>query len=381
MFLINLPIIAIAFISGWFLVPKSKDPEQGRLDPPGAILSIIGISSLVFGLIQAPEKGWAAPQTLIAFAIAFVVLTLFVFWELHTDEPMLDIRFFRNRSFSTGSGGMMLVFLSMYGVMFLMTQYFQLVLGYSPFSAAVRFLPMAPIMIIVAPCTPWLSARFGANRVVGAGMVLHRHRLPDLRASGPAHRLLVHPGRDLHAHRGHGHVDVADDRGDHVGGAATSCGRRVGDERRDTRARGRPRRRGARQHRRVAVHQPSRRRPRRDPRFRARGRVVLDRRRVCTPPSSSEVRRGARSSVAAQTSFVDGLHVAAYFGVALCLIAAVLTTRYLPRVLDSRRRAELTGRRDGEHRGARSRRRAPGAGRLARDELAHDGAGVPPGGA
>ena len=90
---------------------------------------------------------------------------------------------------------------------------------------------------------------------------------------------------------------------------------------------------------------------------------------------------GRAFGLAAQTSFVDGLHVAAYFGVALCLVAAVLTTRYLPRVLVSRRRAELTGRGDGEHRGARSRRRAPGARRLARDELAHDGAGVPPGGA
>ena len=105
----------------------------------------------MFGLIQAPEKGWAAPQTLTAFGIAFVMLTLFVLWELHTDEPMLDIRFFRNRSFSTGSGGMLLVFLAMYGVMFLMTQYFQLVLGYSPLEAALRMLPMAPIMIIVAP--------------------------------------------------------------------------------------------------------------------------------------------------------------------------------------------------------------------------------------
>ena len=125
-------------------------------------------------------------------------------WELHTDEPMLDIRFFRNRSFSTGSGGMMLVFLSMYGVMFLMTQYFQLVLGYSPFSAAVRFLPMAPIMIIVAPSTPWLSARFGANRVVGAGMLLIATGFLIFAAGGPAHQLLVHPDRDLHAHGGHG---------------------------------------------------------------------------------------------------------------------------------------------------------------------------------
>jgi EmrB/QacA subfamily drug resistance transporter len=171
-FLINLPIIALALVGGWFLVPKSRDPQEARLDPVGAVLSIVGISSLVFALIQAPDKGWAAPQTIGAFVVSFVVLALFVAWELHTDEPMLDMRFFRNPSFSTGSGGMLLVFLAMYGVMFLMTQYFQLVLNDSPLTAAARLLPMAPIMLIVAPLTPQLSRRFGANRVVGLGMVL-----------------------------------------------------------------------------------------------------------------------------------------------------------------------------------------------------------------
>ncbi len=171
-FLINLPVIAVAFIGGWFLVPKSKDPDQGKLDPPGALLSIVGISSLVYALIQAPDKGWSSPSTLAAFGVAAIVLTLFVLWELHTDEPMLDIHFFRNPAFSTGSSGMMLVFLSLYGVMFLLTQYFQLVLGYSPLDAAIRLLPMAPIMIIVAPLTPALSKRFGANRAVAFGMVL-----------------------------------------------------------------------------------------------------------------------------------------------------------------------------------------------------------------
>ena len=86
----------------------------------------------MFGLIQAPERGVGRAATLGAFAVAAVVLTAFVFWELHVDEPMLDMHFFRNPAFSTGSGGMMLVFMAMYGVMFLMTQYFQLVLGYSP---------------------------------------------------------------------------------------------------------------------------------------------------------------------------------------------------------------------------------------------------------
>ncbi len=171
-FLINLPIIALALVGGWFLVPKSRDPEEAKLDPIGALLSIVGISSLVFALIQAPDKGWGAPQTVGAFAVSFVVLAMFVLWELHVDVPMLDMRFFRNPSFSTGSGGMLLVFLAMYGVLFLMTQYFQLVLNDSPLTAAARLLPMAPIMLVVAPLTPQLSKRFGANRVVGMGMVL-----------------------------------------------------------------------------------------------------------------------------------------------------------------------------------------------------------------
>jgi EmrB/QacA subfamily drug resistance transporter len=169
-FLINIPIVLTALVAGRFLVPKSRDTEQGPLDPAGAVLSILGIVALVYGLIEGPQLGWASPQTLIAFAVAAVVLSLFAAWELRVNEPMLDIRLFRNPAFSTGTGGMILIFLSMFGVMFLVTQYFQLILGYTPLSASLRFLPMAPIMLVVAPMTPRLSARFGANKVVSIGM-------------------------------------------------------------------------------------------------------------------------------------------------------------------------------------------------------------------
>jgi EmrB/QacA subfamily drug resistance transporter len=170
-FLVNVPILLTALIAGRFLVPKSRDPEEARLDPVGAVLSIVGVGSLVYGLIQAPQDGWASAGTLFAFALAVVVLVLFVMWELRVEEPMLDMRYFKNPAFSTGTGGMILIFLSMFGVMFLITQYFQLILGYSPLGAALRLLPMAPIMILVSPMTPRLSARFGANRVVSSGMV------------------------------------------------------------------------------------------------------------------------------------------------------------------------------------------------------------------
>lgn len=170
-FLINVPVIIFALAAGKFLVPKSRDPEESQFDPIGSILSIIGVVALVYGLIEAPDKGWLSIGTLIAFVVAISVLGLFVAWELHTPEPMLDMHYFKRPAFSTGTGGMILVFVAMYGVMFLITQYFQLVLGYSALSAALRLMPIAAIMMIVAPLTPQLSARFGAHRTVAAGML------------------------------------------------------------------------------------------------------------------------------------------------------------------------------------------------------------------
>lgn len=171
-FLVNVPFLLLALVAGGIILPTSRDPEHGKLDPVGAVLSIVGIVALVYGLIEAPDAGWLSAVTLSAFAVGVVALTGFVLWERRVDEPMLDVRYFRNGAFSAGTSGMILVFMAMYGVMFLITQYFQLILGYSPLESAVRFLPMAPIMIVVAPLTPRLSARFGANRTVSFGLVL-----------------------------------------------------------------------------------------------------------------------------------------------------------------------------------------------------------------
>jgi Na+/melibiose symporter-like transporter len=95
---------------------------------------------------------------------------------------MLDMRFFKNPAFSTGTGGMVLIFMSMFGVMFLVTQYLQLVRGYTPLGAALRLLPNAPLMILIAPLTPRLSVRFGAHKTVATGMVFVGTGLFMLRA-------------------------------------------------------------------------------------------------------------------------------------------------------------------------------------------------------
>ncbi len=184
-FLVNVPILALALVAGHRLLPKSSDDQHARLDPIGSILSVIGIVAIVYGLIEAPDTGWASPKTLACFAFGVAVLFVFSLYELRSDEPMLDIRYFRVPAFSTGTGGMVLVFMAMYGAMFLLTQYFQLVLGYSALGAAVRFLPMAPIMLYVAPRTPRLSQRFGSHRVVTFGMACIALGMLAFRGLGP----------------------------------------------------------------------------------------------------------------------------------------------------------------------------------------------------
>lgn len=171
-FLVNVPFILLALVFGAAMLPKSKDPSHASLDPVGAVLSIVGLSSLVYALIQAPDVGWMSAATLAALGVALAAGIAFVWWERRVEVPMLDMALFRNAAFSTSTAGITLVFVAMYGVMFLVTQYFQLVLGYTPLGSAVRFLPMTPIMILVAPMTPRLVARYGAHRTVGVGLLL-----------------------------------------------------------------------------------------------------------------------------------------------------------------------------------------------------------------
>ncbi|MCU1343808.1 MAG: drug resistance transporter, EmrB/QacA subfamily [Acidimicrobiia bacterium] len=169
---VNVPIIITAIVAGRLLLPESRDPEQEPPDPLGALLSILGLSSLVYSLIEAPEKGWLSGSTFAVGAFSAVMIAGFVAWELHTPHPMLEIRYFGNRALAIAASGMVLIFTGLYGVFFLLTQYYQLVLGYSPLGAAVRLLPTGLVILAVAPNTPRLLARFGNHRVVALGMLL-----------------------------------------------------------------------------------------------------------------------------------------------------------------------------------------------------------------
>lgn len=167
-FLINVFVVLAALTAGWLLVPESRDPEATPLDPLGAVLSIGGLVALVYAIIEAPANGWSDPLVLAGFGGAVVLLSVFLWWESRTEHPMLRLSFFENPRFSAASGAIALVFFAMFGTVFLLTQYLQLVLGCTPLEAGVRVMPVAT-MIIAAPLSARINERFGTKRLAPPG--------------------------------------------------------------------------------------------------------------------------------------------------------------------------------------------------------------------
>ncbi|MGH9116339.1 MAG: MFS transporter [Acidimicrobiales bacterium] len=171
-FLVNIPVVIIALILGALIVPTSRDPATPPLDILGAILSILGLVSLVWAIITAGADGWSDPAVLAGFAAAAVLLAGFLVRERVTPYPMLDTSLFRNRRFSAASGAITLTFFAMFGSMFLLTQYLQFVLGYTPLEAGIRLIPMAGVMMVVAPTSARLVERLGSKVIVGTGLAI-----------------------------------------------------------------------------------------------------------------------------------------------------------------------------------------------------------------
>ncbi len=171
-FLINVPVTIVALISGRIVVPESRDPEARRIDIPGAVLSIATLSVLIYTIIEAPGRGWLDPLILTGFVVALTLGVVFVAYELRTHQPMLDIRFFRNPRLSAGAGAIGLGFMAMLGTMFILTQYFQFLKGYTPLETGLRFSPIAIGFMIGAPTSALLVAKLGTRKVVTGGLVI-----------------------------------------------------------------------------------------------------------------------------------------------------------------------------------------------------------------
>lgn len=171
-FWVNVPVIAVALVACWYLLPSSRDAHAPKLDLFGALLSIVGLIGVLWAIIEAPTKGWSNSEVLGLLAAGLLLLGAFVAWELRSDHPMLDVRFFANRRFSAANVAITLVFFAMFGQMFLATQYLQTVLGYSALEAGIRMLPMAVVMVGLAPLAPRLVEHIGTKLVVGCGLVV-----------------------------------------------------------------------------------------------------------------------------------------------------------------------------------------------------------------
>src|SRR4051794_22714801 len=169
-FLVNVPICLGAIIAGRFIVPTTpRDPDEA-LDPLGALLSIVGLVGFLYAIIEVPDKGWSAPGVVIPGVIGLVFLALFAVWEIKSRHPMLDLHFFANPRFSAASATITLTFFALYGSTFLLTQYFQFVLLYSPLKAGMLTAPVAVGIMATAPQAPKLVERIGTKYVVVLGL-------------------------------------------------------------------------------------------------------------------------------------------------------------------------------------------------------------------
>jgi EmrB/QacA subfamily drug resistance transporter len=173
-FLINVPIAIAGLIATLWLVPNSCNGLSKRPDPLGALLSMTGLGLWLWAIIEAPNRSWTSPLTLGALGGGAVATAAFVWWERRCDHPMLPLAFFRNRRFSAAISSLALVLFALLGMFFLMTQYLQFSLGFSPLQTGLRVAPIALVLLVAAPLSVLLarSRRLGTKPVVGGGMLL-----------------------------------------------------------------------------------------------------------------------------------------------------------------------------------------------------------------
>jgi EmrB/QacA subfamily drug resistance transporter len=171
-FFVNIPIVVVALVAGRVLVPASRDEHPKALDPVGALLSLVGVVALVYAVIEAPVNGWLSPATLAVATAGLAILAVWVRYELRSSHPMVDLRIFRNARFSAASFAVTMIFLALFGWLFLFTQQLQFVLGYDTLAAGIRALPFALAVGVTAQPAVKLAARFGNRIVVAVGLAL-----------------------------------------------------------------------------------------------------------------------------------------------------------------------------------------------------------------
>jgi EmrB/QacA subfamily drug resistance transporter len=171
-FFVNVPVAVVAIIGVQLFVPTSRDPETPPVDIVGLILSTIGVTAVVYTIIEGPGWGWGSARTLTGFGVGVGVLAGFAVWERRRSHPMLDVSVFANRRFSGGSLAVTAGFLSLFGFIFVITQYFQFIKSYSAFETGVRLLPVAVSIAVASVVGPRMVERVGTTVVVASGLAI-----------------------------------------------------------------------------------------------------------------------------------------------------------------------------------------------------------------
>src|SRR6476660_5014947 len=170
-FWINVPIGLAVIPLAATRLRESHGPDRS-LDIPGLALVSSGLFGIVWGLVRGNTLGWTDPQILIALGAGAVLVASFVAWELRTSAPMLPMRFFRSRAFAASNAASLLMYFGMFGSIFLLTQYLQLVHGYSPLRAGVATLPWTAMPMLIAPIAGAYVDRIGGRPLMATGMAL-----------------------------------------------------------------------------------------------------------------------------------------------------------------------------------------------------------------
>jgi EmrB/QacA subfamily drug resistance transporter len=180
-FWLNVPI-------GILLIPlalRRLDESHGpaaKLDLPGVGLASAGLTGIVWALVRGNGQGWGSAEIVASLIAGAIVLALFILWELRVEEPMLPMRFFKNRAFTLANVASLFMFFGMFGSIFLLSQFFQIIQGYSPLGSGVRILPWTIMPLFVAPVAGALSDRIGGHRLMGVGLTLQAAGLGTIAA-------------------------------------------------------------------------------------------------------------------------------------------------------------------------------------------------------
>ncbi len=168
----NVPIVVVSFVLAVLLVPESRDPEHHRLDPVGAVLSIVAVSTAVFAFIESPERGWGSAPVLGALVVFAIATAAFVRWELRHEAPMLDVRLFRSALFTVPAVVITFGFFVAWGIQFLIPQYLQFLEGESVLTVGVVMAVISVTWSISAPLIPRVVAKVGERRVMAAALLV-----------------------------------------------------------------------------------------------------------------------------------------------------------------------------------------------------------------